>query len=469
MFLKLFSKSITYFLVVLMAFYSCKKEENFRKVDMNELNPDVPLNTNSALDQWLKINLLDAYNSEVIYRYSRYDHEYDRNITPIDEARVQPFMQSVISGFADPYVAVAGRTFMKVNMPKQWVLYGSSNYSATTVYWGSAVGGVRVNIFDLNSYTISNIDLVKDRLGTIHHEFTHILNQRALMPVEFAQISKARYTGTWETIGVDSAQRVGFMRGYSMQNPTEDFADMVKYPVVWGPSWFDDIVRNKANAEGAAALRAKEQSVLNYFSSSLKMDFRDIQKRVQMYVKDSLKDPQVTFPFWINRGLYKTVTINLGDPMYATYGNSAVLAKIYNAFKDSVLAANATARYRMESLQLRFESPTSLVIRMPFTATGGTQAGTTFNADFSFSVAVNSNTGVTTFTKVTQGTTTTFNNASSFLSSFGNTIQAYLTSGSFVADWIPLQTPPAMYTKTGGFTKTGEPTNYFYGTLGQTL
>jgi substrate import-associated zinc metallohydrolase lipoprotein len=468
MFLKIFSKPITYFLIAVF-FCSCSKEEDFKPVNMNELNPDVPLNTNSALDQWLKTNLLDMYNSEVIYRYSRYDHEYDRNITPIDEARVRPFMQSVISGFADPYVAVAGLPFMKVNMPKQWVLYGSSNYSSTTVYWGSAVGGVRVNIFDLNSYSTSNVDLVKDRLGTIHHEFTHILNQRAIMPVEFAQISKAEYTGTWETISVDSAQKVGFMRGYSMQNPMEDFADMVKYPVVWGPSWFDDVVRNKANTKGAAALRAKEQSVVNYFSSSLNMDFRAIQKKVQMYVKDSLKDPQVTFPYWINRGLYKTVTVNLGDPMFATYGSSSVFANIYNAFKDSVRAASPAAQYRMESLQFRFESPTSLVIRMPFTATSGSQAGTTFNADFSFSVAVNSNTGTTSFTKIAQGTTTTFTNANSFLSSFGNTIQAYLTSGTFVADWIPLQTPPSMYTKTGGFTKTGEPSNYFYGTLGQTL
>jgi substrate import-associated zinc metallohydrolase lipoprotein len=464
MFLKIFSKPITYFLIVLVSFCSCSKEEDFKPVNMNELNPDVPLNTNSALDQWLKTNLLDMYNSEVIYRYSRYDHEYDRNITPIDEARVRPFMQSVLSGFADPYVAVAGLTFMKVNMPKQWVLYGSSNYSSTTVYWGSAVGGVRVNIFDLNSYSTSNIDLVKDRLGTIHHEFTHILNQRAIMPVEFAQISKARYTGTWETISTDSAQRVGFMRGYSMQNPMEDFADMVKYPVVWGPSWFDDVVRNKANAEGAAALRAKEQSVINYFSSSLNMDFRAIQKRVQMYVKDSLKDPQVTFPYWLNRGLYKTLTIDLADPMFATYGSSAAFVRAYNALKDSFATAAIGAR-TLTSVQFRFTTPTTLTVRVVYNS----PTSTGLQADYDFTMAVSSATGVTTFTKTTQGTGTSYNNAANFTNGFAATIQAYLTSGTFVADWIPVQTPPSMYTKTGGFTKTGEPTNYFYGTLGQTL
>ncbi len=448
MFLKIFSKPITYFLIVLVSFCSCSKEEDFKPVNMNELNPDVPLNTNSALDQWLKTNLLDMYNSEVIYRYSRYDHEYDRNITPIDEARVRPFMQSVLSGFADPYVAVAGLTFMKVNMPKQWVLYGSSNYSSTTVYWGSAVGGVRVNIFDLNSYSTSNIDLVKDRLGTIHHEFTHILNQRAIMPVEFAQISKARYTGTWETISTDSAQRVGFMRILHAK-PNGGFCRYGKIPSGLGPSWFDDVVRNKANAEGAAALRAKEQSVINYFSSSLNMDFRAIQKRVQMYVKDSLKDPQVTFPYWLNRGLYKTLTIDLADPMFATYGSSAAFVRAYNALKDSFATAAIGAR-TLTSVQFRFTTPTTLTVRVVYNS----PTSTGLQADYDFTMAVSSATGVTTFTKTTQGTGTSYNNAANFTNGFAATIQAYLTSGTFVADWIPVQTPPSMYTKTGGFTKT---------------
>lgn len=459
MFSKIFLRPITFCLLALATVSSCKKD-SFTQVDMNDLNPDVPYNANTPLDQWLKTNFLDLYNSDVIYRYNRFYHEQDRNITPIDAARVQPFMQTVLSGFADPYVAIAGLPFMKVNMPKQWILYGSSSYSSTTVYWGNASGGVRVNIFDLNTFSENNATTVRDRLGTIHHEFTHILNQRVIMPVEFPQISKARYTGSWESISTDSAQKVGFMRGYSMQNPTEDFADMVKYPVVWGPSWFDNVVRNKANTEGAAALRAKEQSVLNYYNTSLNMDFRDLQKRVQLYLKNVVKDPEVTFPYWINQGLYKTVTYDPSDPIYNTYGTSAVFTQMYNDLKTYVTSTGRTLNY----IQLRFNTPTSLVVRVAYTSTAQ------FLADYDFSVTTNASTGVTTFTKVAQsGTTGTYANAAILQTGFTSIVQPYLTTGNFIADWIPVNTPPAMYTKTGGFTKSDNSSNYFYGTLGQVL
>ena len=45
-------------------FTSCNKDK-FTPVDMDELNPDIPL-TNSALDQWLKVNFLDVYDLKEI-------------------------------------------------------------------------------------------------------------------------------------------------------------------------------------------------------------------------------------------------------------------------------------------------------------------------------------------------------------------------------------------------------------------
>lgn len=458
---KFFFKPIVYSGLLIILLNSCRKDDKFTPINMNDLNPDVPYNANTELDQWLKANLLDVYNSEVIYRYSRYHHEYDRNITPIDVDRVQPFMETVIGGFANPYVSVAGMPFMKVNMPKQWVLYGSSSYSSTTVYWGSAVGGVRVNIFDLNNFSKSNTSLVRDRLGTIHHEFTHILNQRVIIPAEFREISKSEYTGDWQNMTDAQAQNLGFMRAYSAQNPMEDFADMVKYPVVWGPSWFENLIRTRTSAAGAAALRAKEQSVLQYFNSGLQIDFRELQKKVQLYLKDTIKDPEVTFPYWINQGLYRTVTIAPDDQMYQDYGSSDVFNTVYNNMKTYMAGLGRT----LLNMQLRFNTPTSLTVRLNYLS--GTSA---FAADYDFAFATNANTGITTFTKVAQsGTTGSYSNAQIFVSGFETTIQAYLTSGTFIADWIPLSAPASVYAKIAGFTKSGEPGNYFYGTLGQTL
>jgi hypothetical protein len=299
----------------------------------------------------------------------------------------------------------------------------------------------------------------------IHHEFTHILNQRYLMPADFPLITASSYKATWTSTPLDTAHKYGYVSSYASQNPTEDFAEMTSTLLVKGQPWFDNWVKTSTSAAGQAALRAKESSVVNYFGSSLNMDFRALQKKVQLYIKDVLKDPTVTFPYWFNQNLYKTMTINLEDQLYATYGSSAAFAAAYNQFKDVILAYSSTAKFHLDYLQFQFANATSLNVRAAFTPAGTT---TQYFADYTFSMAVNTTTGATTFTKIAQaGTTGTYANAALFEPGFTNSIQQYLTSNTFVADWLPANTPASLFTKTGGFYKTGLPSNYFYGSLGQ--
>lgn len=446
-------------------FGSCTKDD-FEPVNMSELNPDEPLE-NTELDQWLKTTFLDEYNMDVIYRYSRYNHEADRNVTPPRPDAVKPMMTTILEGYINPYRKIAGETFIKTNVPKEWVLFGSTSYDGSNVgYAGTAAGGVRVNLFGINNFSLSPA-FVKGRLGVIHHEFIHILNQRFIMPADFQEITKSTYNGNWTSTNADSAHKWGYVSTYASQNPTEDFAETASALLVSGQSWFDNRVRTSSSDAGKKALRAKEQSVVDYFNSSLNIDFRALQKEIQLYIKNTLKDPSVTFPYWINQGLYKTLTVNLDDVMYAQYGSSAAFATVYNQFKEAVYNFNTTARYRLDYIQFRFDTPTSLVVRAAFTATGGTANGTQYFGDYSFTANVNSNTGETTFTKIAQATGTTFNNGNLFLTSFQNTIQKFLTEDAFVADWLPVSTPASLYTKTGGFSQKSAPANYVYGNLGQ--
>jgi hypothetical protein len=344
------------------------------------------------------------------------------------------------------------------------VLYGSTSYDAQNIgYAGTASGGVRVNLFGLNNFSLSP-GFVTSRLNVIHHEFTHILNQRYLMPPEFKLITNSSYKATWTSTPLDTAHKYGYVSSYASQNPAEDFAEMTCTLLVKGQPWFDNWVKTSTSAAGQAALRAKESSVVNYFSSSLNIDFRALQKKVQLYIKDVLKDQSVTFPYWFNQNLYKTMTINLEDQMYATYGSPASFTTAYNRFKDTILAYSSTAKYHMDYLQFMFASPTSLTVRAAFTPAGVTSQ---YFADYTFSMGVNTTTGATTFTKIAQaGTTGNYANAAAFANGFATTIQQYLTSNTFVADWLPANTPGSLYTKTGGFYQTGLASNYFYGTLG---
>lgn len=441
---------------------SCKKDK-FDQVDVSDLNPDEAA-SNTALDQWLKTTFLDEYNVNVIYHYHRYYHESDRNISPPKAETVQPMMTTVLDGYIKPYRDVAGTTFIRTNVPKEFVLYGSTSYDGQGVgYAGTASGGVRVNLYGLDNFSLSP-GFVTSRLNVIHHEFTHILNQRYIMPPEFAVITGSSYKATWTSTPLDTAHKYGYVSSYASQNAAEDFAEMTSSLLVKGQPWFDNWVRTSSSATGQAALRAKESSVVNYFNSSLNVDFRALQKKVQLYIKDVLKDPSVTFPYWLGQNLYKTMTINLEDQLYATYGSSPDFATAYNQFKDVILQYSASAKYHMDYLQFIFNSNTSLTVRAAFTAAGSTNQ---YFADYTFAMAINPTTGVITFTKVAQaGTTGTYANAALFAPGFTTSIQQYLTNNTFTPEWLQANMPGSLYTKTGGFYQTGVASNYFYGPLG---
>lgn len=444
---------------------SCKKE-SFTKVDIASLNPDEPLE-NTPLDAWLKTTFLDEYNVEVIYRYNRYNHEADRNVAPPKPEMVEPMMTTVLEGYILPYRKIAGTNFIKQNIPKQWVLFGSTSYDATgTGYAGTASGGVRINLFGINDFSLTP-GFVTGRLHTIHHEFTHILNQLVPIPTDFPLITASTYNGAWQSTPADSAHTWGYVSNYASQNDMEDYAETNSALLVYGQPWFDNWVKTSGSDAGKKALRLKEQNIVGYYNTSLHVDFRALQKEVQLYIKDVLKDPSVTFPYWLNKGLYPLVSVNPDDPMYSSYGSSSAFNAAYDGFKAGMLAYSSNSKYNLDSLQFRFDGPGSLTVRAGFTATAGSAAGNSYSGDYSFNVTIDPNNGEVVFEKIAQKDGTTFSNGTLFITSFENTIQKFLTADTFIADWLPTTTPPEMYTKTGGFYQKNSPANYFYGNLGE--
>lgn len=446
---------------------SCKKEDSVH-IDLTKYidNPS----TDTDLDKWLKANFLDTYNIDVIYRYSDYYKDYDKVVSPVNVTKVMPQMQTVLDGFIAPYKKVAGTAFVKEKLPKEWVLYGSGAYNTDgSMILATASAGRRITIYTLNNFDASDPNLVIPKLRTIHHEFTHILNQLVPMPTDFQTITKASYNATWTTVTDATARDLGYVSAYASSQPGEDFAETTSFLLVFGQAWFDARA-NASTAAGKLALKAKEASVVQYFTINLGIDFRALQREVQQVVRQTYKYPTASFPYWMGQNLFKTMTTNLEDPIYTNNAISADFTTAYNNFKATVLAYNTAVKYHMDNVQLRFESTTALTVRVPFTVTLGSTAGTQYNADYTFTYTVNSVTGAMTFTKVAQaGTTGTYSNAASFTAGFTSSLQAYLTGKTFIADWMPSTIDNANYNSFGGFYVSGTPTNYFYGSLGQTL
>jgi len=448
---------------------SCRKDD-FTKVDLESLNPDDP-KLNTELDAWLTSTFLDEYNMDVMYRYDRYTHEADRNVAPVKPEMVKPMMTTVLEGYILPYRKIAGVTFIKKFVPKQWVLFGSTSYDGSNIgYAGTASGGVRINLFGLNNFSLTP-GFVTGRLHVIHHEFTHILNQIVPIPTDFPLITASTYNGGWQDTRDDSAHNWGYVSAYASGSYMEDYAETNSAMLVSGPSWFDNYVKTSGSEAGKAALRLKEQNVVGYFNEALNVDYRALQKEVQTYIKDVLKDPTVTFPYWINQGLYKSITVNIDDELHASNGKSAEFAKAYEAFREAVDQRNLDAHYHLENLQFIFDG-TNLTVRMPFTAMSGGAEGTVYTGDYAFKVNIDANSGEAVFEKLAQGDGTpydgtTYNNGNIFLGAFENTIQKFLTEDTFIGDWLPSNASADLYSKTGGFYQKSTPNNYFYGSLAE--
>lgn len=446
-------------LLLFVLFAGCKKEESLN-VDIPSLNPDEPL-ANTPLDHWLTATFLDPYNMDVIYRYNRYAGDASRNITPPKLETVQPMMQIVLDGFIKIYERIVGVTFAKAYLPKEWVLFGSYSYPTSgSPVAGDAAGGRRIRLYGLNNGDAFQSDKIAEKLQVVHHEFTHILNQLVAMPTDFESISKKDYSATWSTLSSDSTHKLGFVTSYASGSHGEDFAETTSYLLIKGQPWYDNWANT--SALGKANLIAKEQSVIAYFQNGFGIDFKVLQKEMQTYLKDVIKVDGVSFGYWLNQNLYKTMNINLEDAMYLTYGISDEFKKAYDDF-NTQMQAKYTAHYHLDYLQLLFNSKTDLVVRGYFTAESG---GTQYAGDYAFKMAVDPATGKTTFNKVAQPEGTTYSNGNLFLDAFEKTIQPYLTGHEFIADWIPEEVPAQEYTTIAGFYVNGDTNNKFYGTLG---
>ena len=442
---------------VALLFGACAKEE-VKEVDFSKYNEDNP-QTNTELDKWLKTTFLDEYNIDVVYRYNRYYHDVDRNVTPPRLDAVRPTMESVLNGYLIPYRTVGGADFIKKMAPKEWILFGSNSYASDgSVYAGTASAGRRVNLYGINNYSPYGALLV------IHHEFVHILNQLVNIPTDFESISKADYKATWASTPADTSKKYGFVTSYASGSYTEDYAETAAHLLVKGQAWFDRY-SNGSSITGKAKLKQKEANVANYFTSNLKVDFRELQKEVQDYLKETIYPNDLKFPQYLQT-LYKTVTINLNDPIYGKYGSPAGFKTAYDQMKAAVLAYSSSARYNMDYLQIRFDSANTATVRFAFTGTNGTQ----YLADYSFSYTYSTSTGDLTFTKVAQaGTTGAYANAALFATSFANILTPYFTGKTFTADWLKADVAGADYNNLAGFYEKNNASNYWYGVLGQTL
>lgn len=261
---------------------ACSSDDDLRAesvimVDQQDYTP---------FDYWLQRNYVAPYNIRFKYRFE--DNESDMNYYTVpsryDDAVVLAHIVKYLC--LETYDEVGGIDFTRAYFPKLIFTIGEWEYRNNGTYiLGTAEGGRKILLSGTNylsQYMHSAEDLNEYYLKTIHHEFTHILNQTKDYPAEFQLITGADYVADkWSESPFDVGylQR-GFISAYAQHSDKEDFAEMMSTyicnPAERWNSWMQE-----AGSTGAHAIAAKLDIVKSYMASAFHIDLDQLRQSLQ--------------------------------------------------------------------------------------------------------------------------------------------------------------------------------------------
>lgn len=450
-------KTFKYGLVALAMFTiltSCKKESKLN-ANLDAIDQNI-IKDKNLTDIWLDQNFLNPYNIETKYRFDRFELASGKNITPPAVEQVIPAMEMVRDVWIRPYEVAGGGDFIKKISPKQFVLAGSAEYNSNgSITLGTAEGGRKIVLYVINSFDKTNINSVKQMIQVIQHEYTHILNQTVDFSPEYQTVSRGGYEANWTQRPLSEAYSLGFITQYARVSPIEDFAEQSSNMLMMGRVQYNAIVATTP-ADAQVKLKKKEQYVVDYFQTAFNIDFYQLQKEVQ---KALFKVSPPVLSRLTGYGVgYTTLYSNPStDP-----NQSAEFLGLWNAARTSMAAGG----FVLKDFLMTFKANNVMTLRYTFTNATGT---TTYFADADYTLALNANTGLTTFTLMaTQPTGTTYSNMGVINARMAG-VNSYFSTGSFRANWINQIIPGEIgyLGSLGAFYKTTNANSYFYGTMGQ--
>ena len=278
-------------LAVLCAASACVKDE---------MSPNsvitVTQTKQNDFDWWLAANFLLPYNIDFKYRFEMNESDMNYFTIPADYEYSVVMAHLVKYLCVETYDEVAGITFTRTYFPKMFFLTGEWEYRNNgTIILGTAEGGKKIFLAGVNllpQYMKTPEDLNHYYIKTIHHEFTHILNQTIDYPVDFSMITGTDYVAdSWSDAPFNTTflQR-GFITDYAQHSDGEDFAEMLSEYITHDQQWWD-IQIDKAGEKGYL-INAKLDIVRSYMQDSFNIDI-DVLRATVLRRQQDVFDGQV--------------------------------------------------------------------------------------------------------------------------------------------------------------------------------
>lgn len=236
-------------------------------------------------DKWLTANFVNPYNLEFKYRYEYKETDADYYTIPAELNQAIEMAHLVKYLCLESYDEVAGIDFTRNYFPKMIFTIGEWEYRNNgTIILGTAESGKKILLTGVNyldTYKSSPAALNHYYFKTIHHEFTHILNQTKEYSAEFKLITGNSYVAdSWskEPFDVGYLER-GFISDYAQHSDTEDFAEMMSLYVTNSKEQWDEWMA-EAGENGAPLLQAKLDIVKSYMKDSWGVDMDKLRDTI---------------------------------------------------------------------------------------------------------------------------------------------------------------------------------------------
>ena len=236
-------------------------------------------------DKWLTANFVNPYNLEFKYRYEYKETDANYYTVPAELNQAIEMAHLVKYLCLESYDEVAGIDFTRNYFPKMIFTIGEWEYRNNgTFILGTAESGKKILLTGVNyldTYKSSPAALNHYYFKTIHHEFTHILNQTKEYSAEFKLITGNSYVAdSWskEPFDVGYLER-GFISDYAQHSDTEDFAEMMSLYVTNSKEQWDEWMA-EAGENGAPLLQAKLDIVKSYMKDSWGIDMDKLRDTI---------------------------------------------------------------------------------------------------------------------------------------------------------------------------------------------
>ncbi len=299
-------KILLYITVLACGLVACNNDDELNPVSV--IRDSVGAKT--QFDEWIDHNFRIPFNISFFYHFEDVESSLDADLVPATEHQAKLVAKMVRFFWIDPYAECTNPDFMREHAPRVIHVVGSGNWNDNgTITLGTAEGGQKITLYcgnwmdqylevlynngvdETDGFTVNVKDvqgLLDQYMHTIHHEFSHIIDQKRNHPKEFNLISRDDYSAQWNTLSSKQAALLGFTRNYGSKSAGEDFAEIYSAILCWDKAKWDAKFA-EAEEEGAAKMKKKIELIKQYTRESWGFDMDELRASIERRFKDGEK------------------------------------------------------------------------------------------------------------------------------------------------------------------------------------